>query len=493
MSPVSRSRSPRRAALSLALCASLALLAPGCLTRGRTAEMGKKEAANVAQAMGLVEDAELNAYVTAIGDRLAANADDPDTEYVFHIVDTPEPNAFALPGGYIFVSRGLLTLVNSEDQLAGVIGHEIGHVKKNHSAKRIGVASPFAIATGLAGFATGIVSPRLANAVVGTSSAITDGLFVSPFSRQQEREADSVGLKLAAESGWDPGALSEFLHILDQDTTLEAGEERNFHFRDSHPLTPERVADTAEEARKLTRADVPPIAADRAALLVKLDGLIVGKDPVGGVFQENRFLQPDMGFVIDFPNEWETMNGRSAVIAQKPDGEAVTGVEITGRGNDPWEQVRKEEERRGKALPVTELMIGDLKAVNTRTEIKTRDGKKAVDVTWIAYGGLIYGVFGITDAKVIDGYSRTFEAFANSFRPIEPDEIASIQESRLRVAEPSSGESLPDLVKRAQSDWSVEKTAIANELDAAEPLSGGKGVKVSVPQQYTSRKPAAAR
>jgi predicted Zn-dependent protease len=161
-----RNRSSSTPTLAAAL--ALSLLAAACISTQQEAQLGAEEALKVEQTMGLVRDVELVAYVTAIGSKLTAVSERPEGPWKFMIADAAEPNAFALPGGYVYVTRGLLALVNSEDELAGVIGHEIAHVTARHASKRMGAAvltAPVSIATGLAGLAVSIVSPMLGNVV----------------------------------------------------------------------------------------------------------------------------------------------------------------------------------------------------------------------------------------------------------------------------------------------------------------------------------------
>jgi len=162
-------------------------------------ELGAQEAKNVEKTMGLVVDPEIVAYVKTLGSRLAEQSPRQDVHYTFQIVDMEAPNAFALPGGYVYVSRGLLVLVNSEDELAGVMGHEIGHVAGRHAVQRItrvAATSPLRIATGIAGAAVSIVTPRVGTAIADVGQVAT-ALVIAPYSRDQEREADRVGQEIA--------------------------------------------------------------------------------------------------------------------------------------------------------------------------------------------------------------------------------------------------------------------------------------------------------
>src|SRR5262245_37515054 len=192
----------------------LALALAGCVTAASEQRQGDEEAQKVVEEIGLVRDPSLEEYLQAVGAKLAAVSDRPNGPWKFAVADQAEANAFALPGGYVYVTRGLLALLNSEDELACVVGHEMGHVTASHSTKRMGAAlatAPISIATGLAGAAVGIVSPALGGVVAGTGEAITGGLVIAPFSREQEHEADELGQTLAAKAGYDPAALSRVL------------------------------------------------------------------------------------------------------------------------------------------------------------------------------------------------------------------------------------------------------------------------------------------
>ncbi|HZE89561.1 MAG TPA: M48 family metalloprotease [Verrucomicrobiae bacterium] len=177
------------------------------VSEAKERELGEAEARRVAETMGILEDPALSAYVRAVGERLAQFSPRTDVTYTFQIVDMEEPNAFALPGGPVYVSRGLLVLTNSEDELAGVLGHEIGHVAARHAVRRVTRAAPLAVVTGLGAAVTSIVSPMLGD-LVGGIGGVAGAFVLAPYSREQEREADRIGQELAGAAGWDPAGLS---------------------------------------------------------------------------------------------------------------------------------------------------------------------------------------------------------------------------------------------------------------------------------------------
>ena len=216
-------------------------------------KLGADEAVKVEQQMGLLEDPALVSYVESVGQRLAEQSPRRDVAYRFHVVDMVEPNAFALPGGYVYVTRGLLALVNTEDELAGVVGHEIGHVAARHSVQKISRQGPFAVVTGIVAGVTGLVSPLVGN-IVGGVGEFAQSLVFSPYSRSQENEADKVGQEMAAKAGWEPEGLTDFLNTLGREEALVHDGPRRPSFFDSHPATPDRVANTSKHAKQLQRA-----------------------------------------------------------------------------------------------------------------------------------------------------------------------------------------------------------------------------------------------
>jgi len=477
-----RAPSVRTRTLAAAL---LALALAGCITRGSEQQLGDEEAKKVEQEMGLLRAPALEAYVRAVGEKLAAVSERPEGPWKFEVVDRREPNAFALPGGHVYVSRGLLILVNSEDELAGVLGHEIAHVTAQHSTKRMGAAvvtAPVTIATGLAGFAVGIVSPVLGSAVAGTGEVITGGLVLAPFSREQEHEADELGQALAARAGYDPAGLARFLHTLDRDLALLPGEKRTSHFLDSHPLTPDRVARTEERARQLERAPAHPIAGGRDAFLARLDGIVVGEDPVQGVFEGGRFLHPELDFAIDFPAGWKTQNTNDSVGATSPAQDAVLALHVAAQSSS-LEKVLAEVTAQQSDVSFERFEVGGLPAA--RTSLSGRG--RVTAITLIEYRRSVYGVVGQSAESLAKQYAPVFRATAGSFRALAASERSSIRESRLRARSARARETPAEIAKRTGSSWDAAHVAVANEVEVGDRLDAGRAVKLALPQAYTPR------
>ena len=233
-------------------------------------ELGREAAKQVEQYVGFSGSAELNAYVDRIGQRLVEHSSRSHLDYEFHVVDMKEPNAFALPGGYIYVSRGMLALMNSEDELAAVLGHEIGHVAGRHAAQRRAKSRgwiPLQVLAGIGGAAASVVSPTLGSAVAGAGQ-LPAALVIAGYSRKQEQEADRLGQQYAAAEGWDPAALAATMDALTREQELAGGRDPNrMSFFDSHPTTPDRARKGREYAASLVVGPANRIARDRLFLL----------------------------------------------------------------------------------------------------------------------------------------------------------------------------------------------------------------------------------
>jgi len=449
-------------------------------------KIGEEEAKKVEVEMGLLDDAQLVPYLDALGQRLAKESPRQDVTHQFHIADMAEPNAFALPGGYVYVTRGLLALANSEDELAGVVGHEIGHVAARHTVQKISKQGPFAVVFGIASGITGLFSPLVGN-IIGGVGDLTQGVLFSPYSRSQETEADRVGQDMATKAGWDPAALSAFLNSLEREVDLMSKEPRKPSFFDSHPATPDRVKKTAEHAKELTRVVRAPISATHEAFLARLDGMVYGQRAANGIFEGRTFLHPDMNFHVQFPEKWQHDNTPQKIVAAAPNGDAAVVVGAVAEGTDPLDGARElDKKTKSDLVAKTEkVTIGDLPAAHT--QIKA-DGNVTLDITWIAYGGLIYQVVGMAPTRQFDNLQALFHSVAHSFRPLSASERAGVKEKRIRLVKAQAGESIEALAARTNSAWKKEQIAVMNNLAVGDQLKGGQVIKVAIAELYEPKK-----
>ncbi len=450
-------------------------------------QLGTEEAEKIEQQMGLVPDEELTRYLNRLGKRLADESPRPNLDYQFHVVDMGEPNAFALPGGHIYVSRGILALANSEDELAGVVGHEIGHVAARHSVQSISKRGPFAVLFGVASGLAGLVSPLVGN-LIGGVGELTQSIIFSPYSRSQENEADRVGQDMVARSGWDPAGLAQLLTSLDREIQLHQETERQPSFFDTHPPTPDRAAKTAAYAKKLTRVSREPISASPETFLRRLDGLVVGPRAANGVVQGSTFQHPDLNVFVELPEGWKVKNSPRKIVAVIDNGEAAVVLGTVAEGNDPLEGARlleKTSERTDIVSRTSLTTIGALPAARTQLSV---EGKAMLDLAWIAHGGLIYQIGGLATTKQFDAMKPVFEKVASSFRSLTQSERAGITETRIRLVAGRDGESIEDLRQRSGSAWSNEEIAVSNSLSVSDSIRQGQLVKIAKTETYIPTK-----
>ena len=430
--------------------------------------VGEDQREAIEAELGLVEDEELLEYVRSVGIRLVRYAPHRPFDYEFNVVDQRVPNAFALPGGKIYISRGLLALVQSEDELAGVLGHEITHAAERHSAARMDYAS------------------RINPFSIGLLRAAT----IAAYGRDQERDADRGGQILAARAGYDPAGIATFLRKLDAADRYEIGWSRLPHFLATHPTSPERYSLASDRAAGLAWERRQGIADDLPfAYYSVIDGLILGDNPAGGLFDGNRFVHPDLRFAIRFPQGWRTFNSQQAVGAVSPNRDAEATLTVEGRGTDIAKVVdefikKKEDGTRVRVRVRREVRIGELPAIRIEGRATSGFVGLSVQMTFVAHEGLVYRLSILSLASAASKYRGRARAFAHSFRPLDHEAAHSLPVTRLRVARALENETLQALSLRTQNELELVYTGVMNDLYAGTSLAKGTPVKIGLAEPY---------
>jgi predicted Zn-dependent protease len=432
--------------------------------------VGEEASVDVTAGLGLVDSPALTQYVNDLGQRLARNAPRGGFQYHFAIVDQEAPNAFALPGGYIYVSRGLLLLANSEDELANVIGHEIVHVAARHAAARQ------AVIRGLPGpikfFAQG---------------------HIAGYSRDQEREADRLGQGLAGVSGFDPESMAVFLRQLEFTERLRLGTSRLPRFFDTHPATAERVSAASARARMVAWQRPPGGAPDRGDYLRRIEGLVVGIGAAEGVFQGERFIHPDLDFGLRFPDGWTTVNTHVAVAAVSRLHDAQIILEGQGEAKSPEaaasSYLAKPENRNVKVQSAAPLLVGDYDAYRIEGQAGTPYGWLPIAITWLVRGDMVFRFTLVTQPGAFGRNQSAYGAVVRSFRPLTPRVRNSVRENRLHIATARAGEDLAALSQRTNNEWDIQITAVFNGIFATTALEPNQLIKVAVSRPHTPDRP----
>jgi predicted Zn-dependent protease len=286
--------------------------------------LGLDEAKKAVAQYGRYSDDELQEYVSQLGLRLAAASERPDLPWGFTVVDDPVVNAFALPGGQIFVTRGILAHFNSEAELASVLGHEIGHVTGRHSVEQMSTAQLANLGLGVAMIASEDVRPYAGMAAQGLQ------LMFLKFSRDDESESDELGLRYMTNVGYDPSEMPKMFVTLDRISAAQGGG-RIPVWASTHP-NPDRREEITYERIGTLPPDKQSGTVNRDGYLRKIDGIVFGDDPRQGYFIGNRFYHPELEFQLAFPDGWQRMNTRQFVAAVSPEQDAIVQLTL-GRGD----------------------------------------------------------------------------------------------------------------------------------------------------------------
>ncbi|MEX2131225.1 MAG: M48 family metalloprotease, partial [Pseudohongiellaceae bacterium] len=300
------------------------------MTENREKEIGTEEHQKVADSMPFYTEPNLLAYVTEVGNRVASHSHRPDLEYQFFIIDSPEINAFALPGGYVYVNRGLLTFMNSEAQLAAVLGHEIGHITARHAVQqqaRTGLAN---VASTVGGFVTAVAT---GSGFIGSQISQVTSIWaqsgLSGFGREHELEADTLGAEYLYNAGYDPKAVIDVITILKNQedfNRLATGNSGGYHgLFATHPRNDTRLQQAVATVGTLATDQI--LEVDDNVFRQHLDGLIVGQSLSSRTTDlRNRYYQPLLGYTLVFPDEWNYSETTTTVTAGK-EGEGAITVE----------------------------------------------------------------------------------------------------------------------------------------------------------------------
>lgn len=447
--------------------------------------MGAEMSQQVEEQIGIYPSATLAGYVDSVGQRLVAKLGATPYTFQFGIVDQAEPNAFASPGGYIYVSRGILALINTEEELAGILAHEISHVTERHHARQASRSVVPGLLS-LPGRAVGAVVSEDVGNIINAPITAAGKVYLSSYSRGQETDADLQGMRLAAKAGYDPYALGMALDKLGKTVEVLTGSMQKFSFFDSHPTTPTRLADIEHVASEINWEPSPPFA-DQAGFYDRLNGLWWGPDnPMQGVFKGAQFLQADLDITISLPEGWNHMNTPRFVGAIEPNERAFIALSGAGPRADPKQQadaVVTEMRDSGGIEPVENrsVKIGEWPGHLVRFEDATGREPVSLYYLFVSSPRNSLQLVGLAAASYHDQLRDT----ALSLRTLTPEERAAIGGYRVRIEATRPGESLTTVSERSGNAVRTDLIAAMNGLPVDADLAAGRLVKIVREETYT--------
>jgi len=424
-------------------------------------------------------------YVESVGRRIAVQSglSNAQGDFTVTLLNSPVNNAFAIPGGYVYVTRQLMALMNDEAELAGVLGHEVGHVAAQHGQRRQQAAQRNAVGGALLGALAGALLgdsgfSGLIQKGIGTGSQ----LLTLKFSRTQEYEADDLGIRYLASGGYDPRALSDMLASLAAQSDLDAQVTGNARstpaWASTHPDPGARV-ERAAKAAEATRAT--STVRNRDAFLNAVDGVLYGDDPKQGVIDGNRFRHPDLRLSFTIPSGFGMENGANAVSITGSGGQAQFSAAPYSGNLDAYINSVFAKLGDGKGgVPAGEISrttINGLPVAYRTVRASTQSSQ--VDATVFAYdfgGGKAYHFLLLTQAGQGIG---PFSAMLQSVQRLSAQEAAAIKPRRVDVVTVKAGDTVQSLAKRmAYTDYQLDRFLTINALEENSALRAGQRVKI---------------
>ncbi|MFU8818022.1 MAG: M48 family metalloprotease [Pseudomonadales bacterium] len=441
------------------------------ISEGQEVQIGQQGAQQVEQSMALVDDSELQEYVSRLGHQLAAASERPELPWSFKVVDDPTPNAFALPGGPIYFTRGMLTLMNSEAQLVSVLGHEIGHITARHSVAQISRAQLAQLGIGIGMVVVPELRPFADLAGVGLN------LLMLRYSRDAERQADELGFNYAREQNYDVTEMAEVFAALGRLADLEDRSPLPSWLA-THPAPEERVRAIERRAERQEVARDPDTMVGHESYLMQIDGLAYGPNPRNGFFREHRFYHPDLEFQFAVPRGWQTQNLARAVIAASQEQDAVLQLTLAGVA-DPEAALQRFMGQEGVARGrVERRTINGIFAVQSNFQAQTQQGVLSGRAAFLDYGGNVYQLVAYTSVDREAQYRAMFGDAIDSFAPLEDPEILEVQPATIEIVRLDRDMTLAEFHRQHPSAIPVERLALLNQVEQpARPLPAGTLLK----------------
>ena len=438
-------------------------------------QVGAQEHKKILKQFGVYKNKKLQDYVTNVGSRVVQYTERPDVKYQFFLLDSPVVNAFALPGGYIYMTRGLLALANSEAEMASVLAHETGHITARHSAERYSRG----VVTSLGAM---ILSSAVGSSGVSEALGVGSNLYMSSYSRGQEGQADSLGIRYLSRSGYTPTGMSAFLRNLQAETALQArvdgkNASNSTNYFSTHPATAERVNKTVSEARQYASDGI----VKHAPYLRMIDGMAYGDSAAQGFVRGNNFYHPDLGFKFSVPQGYSLKNNASNIIASAKNGAAIIfDLASNKRGDTPANFIRNTWMKGQNVSSVDAIKINGMDAATS--SIKGSLNGKAMNIRLIAirWNEKQFARFKIAIPASLSATQMTeLKKSTYSFNRMSKKDKSRLKPYRIKLVTSKSGDSVSSVSSRmAQNNYKEQRFRVLNGLGPNEDIVVNRVYKI---------------
>ncbi len=434
--------------------------------------MGRQTDPQIIRTYGIYNDRELQTYIEKIGNQMARISHRPQLNYEFKVMDSPVINAFAVPGGYVYLTRGILAYLNNEAELAGVMGHEIGHITARHSAQQYSKAQLAQLGLGLGAMVSESFSEFAGLAGQGIS------LLFLKFSRDAERQADSLGVEYSSKVGYDASKMANFFETLDK---MHSGDTGNLpFFLTTHPNPENRVQAVKQSARKwqttlgLTNPEV-----NRNRYLQMIDGIVFGDDPREGFVENNIFYHPEMQFMFPLPAGWEVNNFPSEVQVLSPDKGAAIILTLGTESTPKAEANKFVTNNNATVLSAKNTLINGFSTIVLVTNVSSQSGTLQSLSYFINMDRHLIVLHGFSGEQNFGTYQEIFKHSMNGFQKLRDRNKLGVQPDRIRLKKAGHRMSMRQALKQfgtAESD--MKKLAILNGKDLTDIIPANTYLKI---------------
>jgi predicted Zn-dependent protease len=472
---------PLAAATTIAACATNPATGKkeiSLMSESQEISLGQQMDAEVRREMGVYNDPELQRYVESVGMKLARASQRPNLPWHFTVVDEPAVNAFALPGGYIYVTRGILPFLKDETQLAGVLGHEIGHVTARHSAQQYTKATT----AGLGLTLLSIFVPETRPLQGAAETAL--GVLFLKHGRDDEVQADQLGVDYTAKTGWNPEGVAGMLKTLSRLDEASGSNRGVPNWLSTHPAPADRVTQVHSYIQKAGIPVGTAGTADKADFLRHVDGIVFGDSPSDGIVRGNEFLHPDLRLALKFPQGWEIQNSASQVMAKAPERENYMLLQLVPNARGSVDQIAQTGMSSAgfRQLNGQRSQINGMEAyVGTYQGSLEGLGNVVTTAAHIVHERNVYLLAGLAPPNQYESAQQEFTASIRSFKELSREEAARIRPNRVDVYTVRSGDTWQSIAQRTGEGTLKPATlAIMNDYEPSQQPRAGDRIKVVV-------------
>ncbi len=448
------------------------------MSEGQEKAMGAEADPSIISEFGLYQDAKLQAFINEKGNQMAKISHQPDLPFQFKILDSPVVNAFAVPGGYVYFTRGIMAHFNNEAEFAGVLGHEIGHVTARHTAQQ---QSKQILAQ--AGLIVGMVVSDAFRQFADLANAGLGLLFLK-FSRSHESEADKLGVYYSTDIGYNANEMAHFFKTLEK--MSEGG--RIPTFMSTHPNPGDRFVKVNQHAADVQMAknlNKNNLKINRDSYLKMIDGIIYGEDPKQGYVEGNIFYHPELLFQFNVPAGWQLVNSPAEVQMAPEDGKAIILLDVEEATTLDQAATNVIDRNKIKVEDRTNINVNGLPAValyGTQTG-DAQNGQQAevlkLMVYLIKYNNMIYKFIGLSTNQDFNTYFSNFSATMKSFNKLSDASKINKLPQRIKIVSTKRTASLKDVMNDfSQSSDNLSKLSLLNGMELTESVPAGTLVKI---------------